>query len=123
MESGRSLETLTAADFRDVKGSRFRLTAAVPAGPGQFLAFDVELAEVTEAAKVTEASGAPADGPRRPFSVLFHGPIEPVLPQRVYRLEHDDLGQLELFIVPVGPTEPSGPGARPTAMRYEAVFG
>lgn len=123
MESGRSLETLTAADFRDVKGSRFRLTTAVPAEPSQLLAFDVELAEVTEAAEVTEGPGVPSGGPRRPFSVLFHGPIEPVLPQRVYRLEHDQLGPLELFIVPVGPNEPSAPGARPTAMRYEAVFG
>ena len=117
MESGRSLETLTAADFRDVKGSQFRLTTAVPAEPGQLLALDVELAEVTQ------APGAPSGSHRRAFSLLFHGPIEPVLPQRVYRLEHDQLGPLELFIVPVGPNEPPGPGARPTAMRYEAVFG
>lgn len=31
-------------------------------------------------------------------------------------------GTLELFIVPVGPNEPE-PGAAPSAMRYESVFG
>ena len=37
-----------------------------------------------------------------PFSLLFKGPRELVLEQQIYRLEHPDLGSLELFLVPVG---------------------
>jgi hypothetical protein len=37
-----------------------------------------------------------------------------VLPQRIYRLEHEQMGPLELFIVPVGP---DGDG-----LGYEAIF-
>lgn len=111
MTNGRSLETLTAGDFLGVKGSRFQLKIE----RARF-ACQLELADVTQAAGDPSAF-------RKPFAVLFHGPIEPVLPQGTYRLEHGTLGALELFIVPVGPDEPSEPGTRPTAMRYEAVFG
>lgn len=116
MTSSRSLESLTAAEFRDVRGSRFRLRIESPE-PGPSAAFEFELADVIEAA------GSPSEAFRPPFSVLFHGPIKPGLPQGIYRLEHDQLGVLELFIVPIGPDEKSGPGEQPTAMRYEAVFG
>jgi hypothetical protein len=112
----RSLETLTAEDFRDIAGTRFQLTIDHPEREGRG-AFQLELADVTQAA------GGPSNTFRKPFAVLFHGPMQPVLPQAIYRLEHDKLGVLELFIVPIGPDEPSDPGQRPTAMRYEAVFG
>jgi Domain of unknown function (DUF6916) len=111
----RSLQTLTAGDFRSHQGTRFRLTGT-PLG-GAPVAVETELVEVTDHA------GRIPDTLRAPFSVLFHGPLEPVLPQGIYQLEHDQLGTLELFIVPVGPDEPSAPGQAPTAMRYEAVFG
>jgi hypothetical protein len=115
MSTGRSLEALTAEDFRGIRNSRFRLTGG-PHQDGSPAAFDVELADVTE--YPATASGTF----RTPFSVLFHGPIEPVMPQGIYRLEHEQLGPLEFFIVPVGPSQPSAAGADP-AMRYEAVFG
>lgn len=51
---------------------------------------------------------------RQPFSLIFAGPREPVLPQRTYRFEHARLGVLDIFIVPVGPDE--------RGMRYEAIF-
>jgi hypothetical protein len=108
----RSLQTLTAEDFRGHRGTRFRLTGGTPPG-----SIEAELVEVTE-----HAAGPP--GPfRAPFSVLFHGPLQPVLPQGTYRLEHGHLAPLDLFNVPVGPDEPSVPGQATTAMRYEAVFG
>lgn len=54
-------------------------------------------------------------GPRaEPFSAFFRGPRNSILPQRIYRVEHDRLGTLEIFLVPVGP---DGQG-----MGYEAVF-
>ena len=52
--------------------------------------------------------------PRAPFAVIFRGPRQPVLAQRIYKLEGGSMGPLEIFIVPVGP-DVSG-------MRYEAVF-
>lgn len=53
-------------------------------------------------------------GQRTPFSLMFHGPLEFGLPQRMYPLQHPALGVLEIFIVPLGP---DGRG-----MQYQAVF-
>ena len=51
---------------------------------------------------------------REPFALLFRGPAQPVLGQRMYRLEHAQAGVLELFLVPVGRDAQS--------VQYEAVF-
>lgn len=67
----------------------------------------VEL-EVMEAEK---AAGQRADNA---FSVVFRGPHEPRLMQRMYDIEHPDLGVLSLFLVPVGHLK--------DGMLYEAVF-
>jgi hypothetical protein len=109
------LETLTAKDFRDHRGTRLRLTAGSPEG-GQSVSVEAKLAEVSE---FTEAAQGTF---RAPFSVLFHGPAEPVLPQGIYRLEGEDFGSVELFLVPVGP-QAASPDDAPAAMGYEAVFG
>jgi hypothetical protein len=100
------LDQLTVDDFTPAVGQRF------------VIAFDdigkIEL-ELTEAQ--THERDAPARddaGTRSPFSAVFRGPADPILPQRVYRVEHDSLGPLEIFIVPIG-RDASG-----TA--YEAVF-
>ena|SRR5687767_6791618 len=53
------------------------------------------------------------DGMER-FSVFFKGPGKPFLAQRTYSLSHDGMGDLDLFLVPIGP---DGEG-----FRYEAVF-
>jgi hypothetical protein len=53
--------------------------------------------------------------PRPPFSLLFQGPAEPVLPQATYRFEHGSLGAMGIFIVPLGRDEHGA--------TYEAVFG
>ena len=71
---------------------------------------------------MTEYQANAAGSFRAPFSVLFHGPLEPVMPQGIYQLEHEHFGTLELFVVPIGPNEVA-PRETPTAMRYEAVFG
>jgi hypothetical protein len=115
MSDDRSLQALSAGDFRGYLGTRFRLTGG-PAEGGSPTAVDAELVDVTE-----YAATAPGTF-RAPFSVLFHGPLEPVLPQGTYRFEHDQFGALELFIVPIGPSEPAASGKAP-AMRYDAVFG
>jgi hypothetical protein len=84
---------------------------------GSLVAIDTELVDVTE------YPARPSATLRVPFSVMFHGPLQPVAPQGIYRVEHAELGALELFIVPIGPDEPTAPGQPPTAVRYEAVFG
>ena len=35
------------------------------------------------------------------FSLIFHGPPSPVLPQGMYSFRHDAMGEMMLFIVPV----------------------
>ena len=51
---------------------------------------------------------------RIPFSLLFHAlGAERSGPQGIYTVRHADLGELELFLVPLGPDE--------RGMRYEAV--
>jgi len=51
---------------------------------------------------------------RTPFSIVFVGPAEFVLPQHNYRLESVSLGAFDLFIVPIG-RDAGG-------VKYEAVF-
>src|SRR5215470_11433438 len=51
---------------------------------------------------------------RGAFRLVFHGPLRPVLPQRIYTLAHEQLGALDIFIVPIGP--------QGQAMQYEAIF-
>lgn len=48
------------------------------------------------------------------FSLLFHAPGTGHLPQQIFAIEHAELGEFELFLVPLGPD-----GDR---MRYEAVI-
>jgi hypothetical protein len=50
-----------------------------------------------------------------PFSLWFTGPPDDAVDQGVYRLDHDTLGGLDVFLVPRKP-ETDG------LSRYEAVF-
>jgi hypothetical protein len=60
-------------------------------------------------------SGERAPGMERdPFRLAFLGPADPVLPQRTYRLEHDALGTLDVFLVPIA--QDAG------GTTYEAIF-
>jgi hypothetical protein len=49
-----------------------------------------------------------------PFSLIFEGAAESAMGQRIYRLEHPDLTDLDIFLVPVG--------RHGGSIRYEAVF-
>ncbi len=48
------------------------------------------------------------------FSIYFKGPTTPHLPQQSYTLQHDQMGEFEIFLVPVGRNDQGS--------RYEAVF-
>jgi hypothetical protein len=99
------LDDFTVATFAPLVGDRFALEAE----PG--VSVDVRLAEATDHAADATARGVH----RAPFSLVFAGPAEPILPQRTWPLEHPELGRFELFLVPVG-RDAAG-------VRYEAVFG
>jgi hypothetical protein len=48
------------------------------------------------------------------FTLLFQGPPQNFLPQATYRLRHEQLGELDIFLVPVGQDK--------SGFHYEAVF-
>lgn len=98
----RMLEELAYSDFFERVGEEFRVAVE-------------DAAVVLVLSEVTDLTRREAPSPRRsPFSLIFLGPLAPVLPQRIWPLEHGGLGRLEIFLVPIGP-DASG-------MRYEAVF-
>ena len=98
------VEDFTVSTFSELVGSPFSLRL------DDGSALELELVDATP------APSHPGEARERaPFSIVFRGPTEPVLPQRIYPLENETLGAFELFIVPVGPDE--------SGMQYEAVFG
>jgi hypothetical protein len=99
------LAQLTRAHFDPRLNDRFLVRL------GSDRAIEVQLIEVRALREV------PAQGPaakRAPFSLLFRGPGDCYLPQRIYPVEHGQLGTLSIFLVPLGP---DGEG-----MLFEAVF-
>ena len=99
-------ERLNEEDFRKHTGTKFRVRLDEIEGAP---AMELELAEVVPYPTLSHTRG---DAVR--FSVYFHGPGDFFLPQRIYKLEHEQLGEQELFLVPVGQNE--------RGFRYEAVF-
>ena len=76
-------------------------------------------APASVAATLAEAErrnpGRGLDGSSRiPFSLVFVADHPAVLPQRLYRIEHEALGALAIFLVPIAPD------AR--GMSYQATF-
>lgn len=51
---------------------------------------------------------------RKAFSIFFRGPGDTFLPQMMYTMHHETLGESQMFIVPVGRNE--------EGFEYEAVF-
>jgi hypothetical protein len=75
---------------------------------------DVPLTLV-EATQGSEPGGPGPEGQqRRQFSLVFRAPTSQVWHQGTYALAHDELGELELFLVPIG-TDADG-------VLYEAAF-
>ncbi len=73
--------------------------------------------EGSHAVRLVEAQGTGGRAvgmARDPFRLVFLGPVDPVLPQRTYRLEHEMLGTLDIFLVPIA-RDASG-------TTYEAIF-
>jgi hypothetical protein len=95
----KTLADLTADDFEARSGEGFALAAADRE-------VELKLAAVQRLGHALRAGGA--------FSLQFHGPAGPAIPQATYPLRHEALGTLELFIVPLGPKD--------GVNRYEVIF-
>lgn len=93
------LENMTAATFSKVLNTKFRFHLST-----------TDLLEL-ELTKVEEFGSSPR---QQRFSIQFQGPLDRVLLQGMYRVEHDQLGTVDLFIVPIAKEE--------EGMVYEAAF-
>lgn len=58
--------------------------------------------------------GSANDAARVPFSLLFRPPAQTQIRQSTYRIVHERIGELDIFLVPVTP-DAKGP-------RLEAIF-
>ena len=96
-------ELQTAENFEKNLNTTFRLQMETPQP------IDLTLAEVA----VRPSEPNEQDGMAR-FSVMFFGPPEFCLPQQMYRLAHPEMGEFDVFLVPIGKEE--------KGFNYEAVY-
>lgn len=94
---------MTEEAFRENLNTKFRVRAEAPRP------VELELVEV----KSYNAAGGEQRGMER-FSLFFQGPTDIFVPQGTYSLEHERMGALDLFLVPVARDE--------VGFRYESVF-
>ena len=94
--------SLTEQEFSQHVGTQFQLSLDEQA-------IELKLSQV----KGYLAGPNEHDGMER-FSVFFEGPAAPQLQQTVYRLSHEQMGEFDIFLVPIAKV---GEG-----FRYEAVF-
>jgi hypothetical protein len=94
-----TLESITYESLAENLNTKFR----VPVESGEPL--ELELIEISEKRQV---------GDSEHFSIVFRGGLGFLLPQRIHRLEHERLGEFDLFLVPIA-READG-------FRYEAIF-
>lgn len=103
-----SLETVTHRDFEDYVDQQFDLSVEEHSFP-----------LILEQVKYLREGQR--EGDRDQFSLLFKGPVTPILPQHIYDLSHAELGDLSLFLVPIG--RDKGRDQDPeAALLYEAIF-
>ena len=107
------LDKLTLDDFTNRIGETFQAT------PQEGEPFELELRRADPSRySDDEARGdkGKGDGPQRDgFSIEFHSRLPHHTPQQTVQMRHEQLGEFELFIVPLGPDA--------EGHRYEAVFG
>jgi hypothetical protein len=95
------MASLTEAEFSKHVSSKFLLKAEPQT-------IELELTEVKG-----YLSGPNEESGMERFSAFFEGPAT-LLPQAVYALEHEQMGEFEIFLVPISKSE--------QGFRYEAVF-
>src|SRR2546426_5946773 len=97
------MATLTEQEFSQHVNTNFRLKLDTPQP------IDLKLVEVKGYAKKAEEES----GMER-FSLFFTGPADVLLQQHLYPLAHEVMGEMEIFLVPIGRTA--------DGFRYEGVF-
>ena len=85
-------------------------------GQGFRVRFHDGSALLLELVEVQDLGARPTDaGPLSTYALRFRSPGEMrFAPQGTYRIEHNELDPLEVFLVPLGPDA--------IGMRYEAIF-
>lgn len=92
-------DNLTKEKFAESLNTKFRVGAET-AGT-----VEIELVQLVEGVSTPR---------QEQFSLLFLGPLDRFLMQKTYRVEHDSLGEFDMFLVPVGRGQ--------DGFQYEAIF-
>ena len=95
----------TEHEFSQHLNTKYRVNVEAPK--------PVEL-ELVEVKSYVHKNNPTEEGGMERFSIYFRGPDETFLPQGMYSINHEFMGDLELFLVPVEREE--------LGFRYEAVF-
>ncbi|WP_417714197.1 DUF6916 family protein [Pseudophaeobacter arcticus] len=93
------LTTVTAEQFSELQEQEFVVTSTEAP-------VTLKLIEVTKLGAGERDGGA--------FSLLWQGPLSPILTQEIHRLSHPKTGDQDVFLVPVAQKE--------AGFQYEAVF-
>lgn len=93
------LEILHLASFSEHVNTKFRING----NDSTFV--DIELIEAADEESTPK---------QERFSLIFSGPLQPFLPQGTYKIEHDRMGTLDLFLVPIAKQE--------DGFHYQAAF-
>ena len=101
------------ADLPDKSSFEERLDEPFRVYPEAGNPLEMKLIEVTSLGPKSVAPSATQDL-RDSFSIVFRGPADRPLEQRIYRMAHDSLSSFEIFLVPIGPDQ--------EGLCYEAVF-
>ena len=95
--------TLTKQSFENIHDNAFAIF------------FDLDNAISSELIEVKAInSHTLAEGQAEPFSLVFQVKDDRVFEQNTFKIQHEELGDLELFLVPIG--------ADKNGVSYEAVF-
>ena len=98
------LAEITADSFRPHVGKTFNFIINESQPPVELELFELE-----------EKRFKPSPNSfREPFSIFFRGPAGFYQPQGIKRIEHPEMGRLEIFLVPLQPDEKGS--------IYQAVF-
>lgn len=78
--------------------------------------FEIVFSDGTLAVKLSEARplGTRPESVREPFALAFIAPRPLRLPQGIYKMRHPQLGEMEIFLVPIAVDQ--------TGSTFEAVF-
>jgi hypothetical protein len=93
------METLHLDSFSEHVNTKFRINTDTST------VIEMELIEATDEETTPK---------QERFSLIFRGPEQPYLPQGTYRIEHDKMETLNLFLVPIGKED--------DCFHYQAVF-